>query len=130
MAKRALRRDFPGRRWLSVVLRGMHLIAIILLGADLLGTPHAPVDHTGAALAVLATGTVMFALDVWSSPQHLLEVSGASVLIKLVLVAALALVPEWSETLFWTIVAWSVTFSHAPASFRHVMLRGEDRPQG
>lgn len=128
MAKRALRRDFRGRRWLSVVLRGMHLIAIILLGADILGAPHAPVDHTGAAMAVFATGAFMFALDVWSSPQHLFEVSGASVLIKLVLVGALALMPEWSEALFWIIVAWSVTFSHAPASFRHVVLHAADPP--
>lgn len=123
MAKRALRRDFRGRRWLTVALRGLHLIAIILLGADLLGAPDLPVGHTSAALAVLATGTLMFALDVWSSPHHLVEVSGASVLVKLVLVAGLVLAPEWRQPLFWTIVAWSVVFSHAPASFRHVLLR-------
>lgn len=123
MAKRILRRDFRGRRWLSVVLRGMHLVAIILLGADILGAPHTPFSHTSAALAVLSTGTALFALDVWSSPQHLLEVSGASVLIKLILVVAMAAAPEWRESLFWTIVAWSVAFSHAPASFRHAVLR-------
>ena len=130
MAKRALRRDFPGRRWLSVVLRGMHLIAIILLGADLFGAPHAPLDHTGAAAAVFVTGALMFGLDLWSSPHHLREVSGASVLVKLALVGTLALVPAWREPIFWTIVVWSVIFSHAPASFRHVMLRADDRPQG
>lgn len=121
--KRVLRRDFPGRRWLSVVLRGLHLLTVMWLAADILGAPRTPLDHTGIALAVFTTGMAQFVLDLWTSPQHLREVAGASVLLKLLLVAAMAAVPAWREPLFWAIVVWSVLFSHAPASFRHALLR-------
>lgn len=126
--KRVLRRDFPGRRWLSVVLRGLHLLAVMWLAADILGAPRTPLDHTGIALAVFTTGMAQFVLDLWTSPKHLQEVAGVSVLLKLLLVAAMAATPTWREPLFWTIVVWSVLFSHAPASFRHALLRPTTPP--
>ena len=123
IAKQPQRRDFPGRRWLSVVLRGMHLVAVMALAAQVLGAPSPAIGPTAIAGAVLITGLAQFALDLWSSPTHLFEVAGASVVFKLGLIAVLATQPAWREPLFWTIVGWSALFSHAPGSFRHADWR-------
>lgn len=106
-------------RWLGIVLRGVHLTSVIFLGAALLanGTTATPV------VAVLVSGVALFALDTWSYPRHLFEVAGASVVLKLVLIAGMAIDPTWQLPLFWVIVFWSVLFSHAPASLRHRRLR-------
>lgn len=109
------------QRWLNVVLRGLHLVAVILLGAGLLGAPVAA-DH--AVLGVGATGLAMLALDTWSKPGHLREVSGVSVLVKLVLVGWMAVDPAVRAVLFWLIVTGSAIFAHAPARFRHTVLIG------
>ncbi|MDI6748188.1 MAG: hypothetical protein QMD17_13705 [Rhodocyclaceae bacterium] len=113
------------RRWFSVLVRGLHLVAVIAFGAALLG---APLDHLGGvsllAAAVTASGVVMFALDIWRKPSHLLEVAGAGVLAKLLLVGWMMFDGAPRLTLFWIIVVWSALFSHAPATFRHARLIG------
>ena len=114
-------RDFPGRRWASVVLRGAHLIAVISFAATLLHEPPAPLpEHDG--VAVLISGVLVWLLDLWHRPAHLLEGAGLSMLAKLVLVAAMIAWPEQRVPLFWIIVAWSAIFSHAPRSFRNARL--------
>ena len=111
-------RDFRGRRWASVVLRGAHLIAVISFAAMLLREPPVPLpEHDG--VAVLISGVLVWLLDLWHRPVHLLEGAGLSMLAKLVLVAAMIAWPEWRVPLFWIIVAWSAIFSHAPRSFRN-----------
>lgn len=114
-------RDFPGRRWLSVVLRGIHLAAVIAFGAVLLGAPHAPLaEYTGSA--VLLSGVVLWLLDLWHRPGHLIEGAGLGMLLKLALLAGMLAVPPWRQPLFWIVVAWSAVFSHAPARFRNARL--------
>lgn len=116
------RRTFPLQRWLNVALRGVHLVAVILLGAGLLGAPVA----TGSATAgVAATGLAMLVLDTWSKPGHLREASGISLLLKLALVAWMAMDESSRLVLFWVIVAGSAIFAHAPAKFRHAVLIGK-----
>ena len=113
------------RRWLSVLLRGLHLVAVIGLGAALLG---APAEHVGGvtrlAAAVAASGACMFALDLWRKPRHLFEVAGVGVLAKLLLVASMTIDGAPRLLLFWLVVVWSALFSHAPATFRHARLFG------
>ncbi|WP_126444585.1 hypothetical protein [Sulfuricystis multivorans] len=108
-------------RWINVLLRGLHLAAVILLGAALLGAPQA---SPASAIAVAVTGFAMFALDVWRKPQHLIEAAGLSVLVKLVLVGWMVLDAAARPYLFWLIVAGSAIAAHAPARFRHAMLLG------
>ena len=125
-AANSLRRDFRGRRWLIVGLRALHLVAIIALGALLLGAPAAatwPADAVAAA--VLGSGLAMLAMDLLAHRQHLRTVAGLTALLKLGLVAILAFVPElW---LFWTLVVLSAVVSHAPASFRHQVVIPADK---
>lgn len=107
------------RRWLNVVLRGVHLVAVIVLGAVLLG---APVAGDLAAAVLVVTGLTMLAVDTWSHPGHLREVAGAAMLLKLVLVVWMAADIAARPTLFWLIVVGSALSSHAPARVRHLRL--------
>jgi hypothetical protein len=107
------------RRWLHVVLRGLHLTAIVALGAAILG---APIDLRQSANATLVSGLAMLALDLWGDHDHLRNVAGLSVIAKLGLVAWMAVDADSRVTLFWLVLAWSALFAHAPASFRHAVL--------
>lgn len=111
----------PLRRWINVLLRGLHLAAVIALGASLLG---APIAANSASWAVLASGTAMFAIDLWSNRNLLREAAGISMIVKLGLVALMAFDSPYRLALFWLIVAGTTFFSHAPARFRHARLIG------
>ncbi|MBI4997989.1 MAG: hypothetical protein HZC22_14075 [Rhodocyclales bacterium] len=113
------RRSFPGQRWLGVLLRGLHLVAVIVLGAALLG---APVSGGLAVLGLWSTGLAMLGLDTWSKPSHLREVSGLAVLVKLVFVSWMAVDAGSRAVLFWLVVGGSAVFAHAPARFRHAVV--------
>jgi hypothetical protein len=110
-------------RWMNVILRGLHLVAVILLGAGLLG---APLDTGKTAIGVAASGFAMLLLDIWRKPQHLREAAGIAVMGKLVLVGWMAIDATARPVLFWLIVAGSAISAHAPARFRHAILLGRD----
>jgi hypothetical protein len=113
--------DFPGRRWLSVFLRSAHLVAVIAFAAVLLQATTAPLpEYSGSA--VLVTGILIWLLDIWHKPGHLLEGAGLSMLLKLVLIVWMIYSPGLRVSLFWIIVVWSAVFSHAPASFRNARV--------
>lgn len=111
----------PFSRWLGVFLRGLHLAAVIGLGAALMG---APLDGHTQSLGVLATGAAMMILDLWLKPHLIREWSGAALLIKLAVVGWMALDASLRLPLFWLLVVWSAVFAHAPASFRHALWLG------
>lgn len=112
----------PVRRWTSVLLRAVHLVTVIGLSAGILGSP-AVHDHRWAT-AVVVSGLALFAVDYWGRPDRLREVSAASLLAKLALVALMIVLPDSQTALFWSVVVWSVIFAHAPASFRHARIGG------
>lgn len=114
-------RDFRGRRWLSVFLRSAHMVAVIAFAAVLLTTTPLP-EYSGSA--VLITGILIWLLDIWQKPGHLVEGAGLSMLLKLILIVGMIYSPGLRVPLFWIIVIWSAVFSHAPSSFRNARLPG------
>ena len=121
MARKPMTALDTALRWANVLLRGLHLVAVILLGAALLG---AQLQAGQAALGVAATGFAMFGLDIWRKPQYLREAAGLAVLGKLALVGWMAIDASSRPVLFWLIVAGSALSAHAPARFRHAVLIG------
>ena len=111
-------RDFPGKRWVNLALRAVHLVGLVLLGAGLLGAGEI---STGATIT-FASGFAMLAIDTWANPAHLREVAGFGVLVKLLLVGLMALQPAWGLTIFWMVLGLSTLLSHAPGNFRHRKL--------
>lgn len=114
-------RDFPGRRWLGVVLRSLHLAGVVLTGGGFLGA------HTfvaaGAGLMLL-TGFAMYGIDLWYRPVLWREVAGLFVVVKLAVLLAMLLVPGLAEPLFWLLLVASSVVSHAPRVFRHRRVIG------
>ena len=111
-------RDFAGKRWLNLGLRTVHIAGIVLLGAALLnGT-----DASLGAIITFASGLGMFASDTWANPLQLREVAGFGVLVKLGLVAWMALQPTLAVNIFWLILVISTLLSHAPGALRHRQL--------
>lgn len=114
------KRDFPGRRWLTIILRSVHLAGVVLVGAALLG---AGIDRQAAATVMLATGVALYGLDLWANPAHLGELAGAFIPMKLLVVAAMVLDPAHAAPLFWGLLLASSMVSHAPGNFRHWRIR-------
>jgi hypothetical protein len=110
-----------GRRWLSVILRSLHLVAVTLLGAAIHGAPF-NIPTSMFALATLISGGVMFVMDLTGRRDHWREAAGLGVIVKLGLIALLAIVPQMEKTIFWSVLIWSAMFSHAPAAVRHRVL--------
>lgn len=110
-------RDFPGRRWLGVLLRAAHLAGVVGVGAGLVaggqGAAH------GFLVLMVASGVAMAALDAWSNALWLQELAGISLLVKFVLLGWFVADEAARPALFWLILVFSVVFAHAPASFRH-----------
>lgn len=103
-------------RWLDVFLRGIHLSAVVLLGSAVLGAA-TPLPLAGGL--VLLSGVLMLAIEIRQHPAMLFQWTGASLALKLALVAWMMIDPALRQPLFWLIVTWSAVFAHAPASFRH-----------
>ena len=112
-------RDFPGRRWLVVVLRAAHLAGVVGVGAGLLaGQGAAP----GFVQLMVLSGVAMALLDAWANPVWLRELAGLSLLVKFALLGWFVVDDASRPLLFWLILVFSVIFAHAPASFRHRRL--------
>ncbi|BDI06799.1 hypothetical protein [Sphaerotilus microaerophilus] len=110
------RRDFPGRRWLIVGLRSLHLVALMPLAVAVLSASTPP---GWAAWGLLLTGLGLWGIELWSNPKHRGELAGLFIPLKLAGVAGMIALPTLAPPLFWLLVAASSVVSHAPAGFRH-----------
>jgi hypothetical protein len=103
----------------SIVLRTVHLAAVVALGAALLGAPLS-LPATGSAAVV--SGLLLFAMELFARRMHVLDLAGLAVLAKLVVVALLAWWPGAAVhglAAFWALVVLSSISSHAPKNVRH-----------
>jgi|LAHR01.1.fsa_nt_gb hypothetical protein len=120
--KRDPARDFPGKRWLVNLLRAIHLVGVVGLGAGVLGG----ISETrwfAFGITALVTGLSILALDAWSRPSYFREHVGLAMAGKLLLLGVLLAWPAQRAVLFWLILVFSVLFAHAPASLRHGVWR-------
>ncbi len=111
-----LDRDSEAERWLSVLLRSLHLAAVVWMGAVLMG---APVPNALPGPLMLGSGLVMLGMDLRAGRIALKELAGAAVLVKLALVAWMLLQPALAAWIFWLLVVGSSLTSHAPKNVRH-----------
>lgn len=122
MRKKSPQRDFPGKRWLVNLLRAVHLIGVVGLGAGVL-TELPEARWLAFGLTALASGLAILVLDAWSRPGYFREYVGLAMAGKLVLLGVLLAWPAQRAVLFWLILVLSVLFAHAPASVRHAAWR-------
>jgi hypothetical protein len=105
------------RRWLGIVLRSLHLVAVSLLALAVHGL--AVPGPLSAAGWVLVSGALLLSLELADGRLRLLELAGLLVLAKLALVALMVWRGEWLTPLFWGLLFVSAIGSHAPRRWRH-----------
>jgi hypothetical protein len=114
----------PGARWLRTSLRTLHLIAVgALYGGHLYA-----VDVTRlqpALFSVLLTGGLLVCFEAWQSRIWLVQVRGVATFVKLGLLAATGLTPDWTVALLTLAMLIGSISSHMPARWRyHSVLHG------
>jgi hypothetical protein len=115
------RRDFAGRGLIINLLRALHLVGVVGLGAAVLGATTAPATPWYAAL-LIASGIGIAALDRWAEAAYFRQLNGQLVFLKLVL---LVLAGWWTgidAILFWVLLIASALMTHAPGWVRHRKL--------
>jgi len=114
-------REFPGRRFLKIVLRAIH----VLFAGVLVGAYAFSVESRGTWLAgTIASGVLLLLLDLHESGAFLLQVRGLVVVLKIGLVAALPWLDPWQPWALGFLVVLSVLSSHAPARIRYRVVVG------
>ena len=112
------RRDFFGRVLLINLLRALHLVGVVGLGAAALGVR--PVSETTAFAGILiASGVLIAALDRWVNPAYFFQLNGLAVLLKVLLLAGVAMLAGFNSVFFWSVLVGSVLVAHAPRGIRH-----------
>ena len=111
----------------SVALRTLHLVAVVVLGAALLG---APLARGPAGAAVLASGVLLMLLDLRAARLSLRELAGVVVLLKLAASAWIAWAGQHAIAVFWLLVVLSSLSSHAPRVLRHWRVGPSGRSSG
>jgi hypothetical protein len=79
--------------------------------------------------AALVTGAILWATDLGQGLGYLREVRGATVLLKVALVASVALFWDWRVPILVVIVLLSGIVSHMPGRYRYWIIGRGPRPE-
>jgi len=122
-------RQFAGRRWIKIALRGVHVLcAGLLVGAYLF---HAAPEVRGAWLgAACVSGLLVLLLDLHETAVFLVQVRGLVVLLKLAVLASLPWLGGLEAYALGFLVFLSVVSSHASSKVRYRILIGAGRLKG
>ena len=116
------RRRLPHARAWNVGARTAHLAATgVLLGGHFFGA------DANALLpwlyVAMASGAVMFAVELYSSFDWLAEVGGLAIVLKLALLCAIPFAWPARVPILFAVVAVAGIGSHMPGKYRHYSLR-------
>jgi len=114
------------RHWFRISCRTLHLITTsVLVGGHFFG---APADTLRPWLyGVIASGGALLSTDVLGTPGYLRELRGFAILVKLALVASVALFWEQRVAILFCVIVLSGVVSHMAGRFRYIMIIGQRR---
>lgn len=117
-------RKIPGRRWVKILLRAIHVCFVCgLVG---LFVAHERLDQFWL-VGTGCSGAAILLLDLHASAVFLLQVRGLIVLTK---IAAFFTLPALGASALWVLFALvilSVVSSHASSGFRYYLIFGRGR---
>ncbi len=122
-------RHLPGQRAIKIVLRGFHVLCAGVLTGAYLFEVESDLRVTWL-LATLVTGLLILAVDLFESGAFLLQVRGAVLLAKILLLAFLPHLGDLQALVLCGVVVVSVISSHAPSKVRYFALVGRGRIKG
>jgi hypothetical protein len=113
------KRIIPGKRWISILSRTLHLVGICgLAGAYLY---HQPIESWQLFLYLtVVSGLVMSGLEIYTDGIWLLQLRGTAIGIKLLLLSTMI---WWFEqpnsSIYFLVIIISGVVSHAPGKVRY-----------
>lgn len=114
-------RRFPGKRWLNVVMRSLHLCsASAYTGGFLFDVPYEQLRFVYITTAI--TGLIMMLMDILSNGVWLIQNRGWLILLKVLLLGQLALIDPYQKWGILGIIFLSGIVSHGTAAFRYYSL--------
>lgn len=114
-------RTFTGQRWLSILLRTLHLIGVSGVGAAFLFSVSKD-QWQPYMLLTITSGCAMVILEVWSNGIWLIQLRGFSTLLKL-LILSLMFVFEPQAYILFSIIIIAGLMSHAPGNIRYLSIK-------
>jgi hypothetical protein len=111
-------RGFPGRRWVNIALRTLHLVGVAGMGGGWLYSAE-PSAWQPYLWLVLTSGIAMVVVELAATCLWLLQLRGLAVVAKLGLVALAAHRPDLMPWLLVAVIVLSSVFAHAPADVRY-----------
>lgn len=114
-------RKLPGKRYLSLLLRSLHLVGVTGFAGWFLFALE-PALWRPYALLALGSGSLMMAMELWCDGIWLLQLRGQAILLKLLLLLVITLWPLVAVPGFILIVLLSAFFAHAPGRIRYYSL--------
>jgi hypothetical protein len=111
-------RSFRGERAVTVAMRTVHIAA---MGLVLGGVAYAvPQQRLALPVALtIASGLILFGVDLWKGGAYLVQGNGVAVLVKLALLGVGQFAPD--QRLVWYLAATAVASvgAHMPRAWRH-----------
>ncbi len=114
-------RNFPGKRWVNISLRTLHLIGVAGLGGAYLYAAPRELWEPYLWLS-LGSGFALVIISVYSNAIWLLQLRGLLILFKLVLLAVMLCLPGFSQQLGVAVIVFSSVISHAPGNVRYYSI--------
>ena len=113
------KRDFAGRRWLSISMRTLHLMGIAgLAGAYLFHLPET--QWMPYLWMAVISGVVMACTEVFVDGIWLLQIRGQAIFVKLLLLSTVFwLFDEPQSGIYLLVILISGVISHAPGKVRY-----------
>jgi len=111
-------RSFPGKRWINIALRTLHLIGVAGLGGAYLYAAPRELWQPYLWLS-LGSGFTLVALSLYSNAVWLLQLRGLLILFKLGLLAVMLWLPGFSLQLGVSVIVLSSVIAHAPGNVRY-----------
>lgn len=114
-------RRFPGKRWLNVIIRSIHLCSASgYAGGFLFDVPYEQLRIFYIATAL--TGLAMILMDVLTNGVWLIQNRGWMILLKVILLGQLALIDPYQKWGILGIIFLSGIVSHGTAAFRYYSI--------
>lgn len=114
-------RTVPGKRWINISLRTLHLIGVAGIGGGFLYSAPQAAWLPFLRLTILS-GVGLFVLEIYSHGIYLVQLRGLAVIAKILLLFALLFWGEYAGAILIAIIVLSGVFSHAPGDVRYFSI--------
>lgn len=115
------KRVILGKRYLSILLRCLHLIGISgMAGHFLFDLPWQA--WIGYAILAIGSGLLMVVMEIYGDGVWLVQLRGQIILLKVMLLIAALCWPFYAGYCFMAVIVLSGFFAHAPGKFRYYSI--------